>query len=145
MLHTIAQQQKSYIKDTTDFINLIEKTELQKGVILVSMDVTSFYTNIPQEGGINIVCTAYKTFYSDRLPIPKCLLEKAPRLVLQENSFQFNKHKEPLRALRWSYPLPIFPWGKSKSKTLTKALTNYWLGNVLLTTLSPCGTFSISM
>ena len=75
MLHTIAQQQKSYIKDTTDFINLIEKTELQKGVILVSMDVTSFYTNIPQEGGINIVCTAYKTFYSDRLPIPKCLLE----------------------------------------------------------------------
>lgn len=142
MLHTIAQQPKSYLKDTTDFIDLIEKTELQKGVILVSMDL---YTNIPQEGGITIVCTAYKTFYSDRLPIPKCLLEKAPRLVLQENSFQFNKHKEPLRALRWSYPLPIFPLGKSKSKTLTKAFTNYWLGNLLLTTLSPCGTFSICM
>ena len=82
-----SQQHESYLKDTTDFINLIEKNELRKGVILVSMDVTSLYTNIPQKGGINIVCTAYKTFYSDRLPIAKCLLEKAPRLVLQENSF----------------------------------------------------------
>ena len=87
----IAQQQKSYLKDTTVFINFIEKTKLPKGVILVSMDVTSLYKNIPQEEGINIVCTAYETFYHETPPIPKRLLGKALTLILQENSFQFNK------------------------------------------------------
>ena len=55
------------------------------------MDITSLYTNIPQKEGINIACTAYETFYKDTPPIPKRLLGKALRLVLQENSFQFNK------------------------------------------------------
>ena len=36
-----------------DFINFIEETKLPKGVILVSINVTSLYTNIPQEEGIN--------------------------------------------------------------------------------------------
>ena len=55
------------------------------------MDVKSLNTNIPQEEGINTVCTACETFYNDTPPIPKRLLGKAPRLILQENSFQFNK------------------------------------------------------
>ena len=91
IVQPIAQQQKSYLKDTTDFINFIEETKLPKGVILVSMNVTSLYTNIPQEEGINIVCTAFETFYNDAPPIPKRLLGKALGLILQENSFQFNK------------------------------------------------------
>ena len=41
ILQPIAHQQKSYLKDTTDFFNFIEKTKLPKGVILVSMDVTN--------------------------------------------------------------------------------------------------------
>ena len=49
LIQPIAQIQESYLKDTTDFINFIEKTKLPKNVILVSMDVTSLYTNIPQE------------------------------------------------------------------------------------------------
>ena len=92
ILQPTAQQQKSYCKDTTDFINFIEKTKLPKGIILVSLDaVTSLYANIPQEEGINIVCTAYEIFYNDTPPISNRLLGKAPRLILQENSFQFNK------------------------------------------------------
>ena len=55
------------------------------------MDVTNLYTNTPQEEGINIVCTAYETFYNETPSIPKRLLAKALRLILQENSFQFNK------------------------------------------------------
>ena len=55
------------------------------------MDVASLYTNIKQEEGISIVCTAYETFYNETPPIPKRLLGKALRLILQENSFQFNK------------------------------------------------------
>ena len=65
ILQPIAQQQKSYLKDTTDFINFTEKTKLPQGVILVSVTVTSLYTNIPQEEGINMVCTAYESFYND--------------------------------------------------------------------------------
>ena len=89
LLQPIAQQQKSYLKNTTDFINFIEKTKVPADAVLVSMDVTSLYTNIPQEEGIQTVCTAYETFYKNEPPIPTRLLEQALRLILQENSFQF--------------------------------------------------------
>ena len=62
--------QKAYLKDTPDFLNFIEKTKVAKDTILVSMDVTSLYTNIPQVEGIKIVCRAYETFYRNELPFP---------------------------------------------------------------------------
>ena len=34
LLQPIAQKQKSYLKDTTDFINFIEKTKVSQGTIL---------------------------------------------------------------------------------------------------------------
>ena len=40
----IAKAQKSYLKDTTDLINFIERTKIPKNTTLVSMDVTSLYT-----------------------------------------------------------------------------------------------------
>ena len=89
LLQSIAQQQKSYLEDTTDFINFIERTKVPENAILVSMDVTSLYTNIPQEEGIQTVCEANDAFYKDTPPIPSCLLAQALRLILQENSFQF--------------------------------------------------------
>ena len=91
LLQPIVQQQKSYLKDITDFINYRENTKVPEDVILVSMDVTSFYTNIPQEEGIYTVCRAYETFYIllNKPPIPTQLLEQALRLILQENPFQF--------------------------------------------------------
>ena len=82
LLQTIVQQQKSYLKDITDFINYRENTKVPEDVILVSMDVTSLYINIPQEGGIHTVCRAYETFYINKPPIPTQLLEQALRLVL---------------------------------------------------------------
>ena len=44
LLQPIAQRQASYLKDSTDFINFIESTEVPKHAIIVSMDVTSLYT-----------------------------------------------------------------------------------------------------
>ena len=90
ILQPIAKQQRSYLKDTTDFINFIERTKVPKGIFLVSMDVTSLYTNKPQEEGIQTVCRAYDAFYENKPPIPTPLLKEALRLVLEENSFQFN-------------------------------------------------------
>ena len=40
LIQQIAQLQASYLKDTTDFINFIERIKLPKSAIHVSMDVT---------------------------------------------------------------------------------------------------------
>ena len=70
LLQPIAKVQPSYLKDTTDFINFIEKAKLPPNTTLVSMDVTSLYTNIPQEEGTNTVCEAYEEFYRGIPPCP---------------------------------------------------------------------------
>ena len=43
---------------------------MPKNAFLVSMDVTSLYTNVSQEEGITIVCNAYENFYSVNKPLP---------------------------------------------------------------------------
>ena len=81
----------TYLKDTTDFITLIgENTKVPSNAILVSMDVTSLYTNIPQEEGITLVCQAYETFHDKSPPIATHYLRKMLSLILKENSFHFN-------------------------------------------------------
>ena len=66
LIQPIAEKRASYLKYTTDFRNFIEKTKLPKSRILVSMDVTSLYTNTPQEEGITTVCEAYEEFYQKK-------------------------------------------------------------------------------
>ena len=91
LIQPIAQQQASYLKDTTDFINFIERIKLPRSAILVSMDVTSLYTNIPQQEGISTVCHAYKEFHKGNPPVPTRFLSEMLSLILQENWFQFNR------------------------------------------------------
>ena len=54
------------LKDTMDFVNFIGKTKVSQDTILVSMDATSLYTNIPQKEGIATVCKEYEAFHSDK-------------------------------------------------------------------------------
>ena len=54
------------------------------------MVVTSLYTNIPQNEGINTVCKAYGNFYEDSPPIPTHYLREILRLIPKENYFRFN-------------------------------------------------------
>ena len=77
-------------QDTTDFISFIEKTKIGKDTILVSMDISSLYTNIPQEEGTEIVCKANDSFHDCNTPIPTRFLREMLGLILNENSFQFN-------------------------------------------------------
>ena len=58
--------------------------------MLVSMNVTSLYTNIPQVEGINIVCKAYETFHLNKPPISTLYLRDMLWFILKENSFHFN-------------------------------------------------------
>ena len=48
----------------------IKKTKLPKNTNLASMDVTSLYTNIPQEESITTICKAYEEFYHKNPLIP---------------------------------------------------------------------------
>ena len=58
------------------FISFIEKTKIANDRILVSMDVSSLYTNIPQEEGKEIVCKAYGSFHNYNPPIPTRFLRQ---------------------------------------------------------------------
>ena len=55
------------------------------------MDVSSLYTNIPQEEGIKTVCKAYEMFHNNDPPIPTHYLREMLGLILTENSFEFIK------------------------------------------------------
>ena len=63
---------------------------MPRNAFLVSMDVTSLYTNIPHEEGITIVCNAYENFHAQEPPIATKFLTEMLSLVLKESSFQFN-------------------------------------------------------
>ena len=90
LLQPIAQIQDSYLKDTTDFIKFIESTRVPRNAFLVSMDVTSLYTNIPHEEGITLVCETYEEFHDANPPIATRHLKEMLSLILKENSFKFN-------------------------------------------------------
>ena len=93
LLQPIAKKQESYIKDTTHFINFIENTPLPENAVLVTLDVCSLYTNIPQEEGISVVCQYHEEHYQSKPPIPTSFLGDLMRLILKENSFKFHdKH-----------------------------------------------------
>ena len=62
---------------------------MPKNTVLVSMDVTSLYTNVPHEEGVTTVCHAHEGFYGNKAPIPTKYLREMFYLILTENSFQF--------------------------------------------------------
>ena len=91
MIQLIAKSQKSYLKDTTDFVNFIERRNLPEDAFRVSLDVASLCTNIPQEEGINTVCKAYQTFCGENTPIPTQSSEESLNLFFKRTrSFEFN-------------------------------------------------------
>ena len=76
LLQSIAKAQQSYLKDTTDLINFIERTKVEENTVLVSMDVASLETSISQEEGITTVCNAYKHSIKVALPFLLASAEK---------------------------------------------------------------------
>ena len=78
----------SYIKDTTDFIRKIETIKIPEDCILATFDVTSLYTNIPNDEGLISVknfMTKHKPPYADADTVLLLLKE-----VLTKNNFEFN-------------------------------------------------------
>jgi hypothetical protein len=85
---------KSYVKDTTHFLQILEEMgPLPEGSILVTLDVTSLYTNIPNTEGIKAANDILKRSRSRHYkPSNKSLIQLL-EFVLTRNNFQFNgKH-----------------------------------------------------
>ena len=84
---------KSYIKDSGHFLNILNEVELTDDIILCTLDVTSLYTNIPNDEGITAVRRSLSTtrdFMENPTNNSICDLL---HLVLSCNNFQFdNKH-----------------------------------------------------
>ena len=107
----------SYIKDTTDFLNKLTNLNtintLPDNAILVSLDVTSLYTDIPQSEGIE-ACRFFLRKRNDK-HIPTETLCDLIQIILNMNNFTFNnkhylqKHGTALGTkMAPSVHLPIF-------------------------------------
>jgi len=81
----------SYVKDTTHFLRIIDNTpKLPPGSLLVTLDVTSLYTNIPQDDGIRAVARLLMSRRPNTaLPANRSLIELLT-LALKRNNFAFN-------------------------------------------------------
>ena len=82
----------SFIKDTTHFIQLIEKLgDIPNTCFLVTLDVSALYTNIPHNEGISACREALDIVRGDADSPSNTSLENLLRLVLTTNNFEFNK------------------------------------------------------
>ena len=94
LIQPIAQKQASYPKDTTDFLNFIEKTKLPKDIIIPSLSQwtspVSTWT-YHRRRVLPLYAKHTKNFnYERKPPIPTMYLREMQRLILQENLFQFS-------------------------------------------------------
>jgi hypothetical protein len=79
----------SYIRDTQDFISkIVDGKPREPGTLLVTLDVTSLYTNIPNEDGIAAIAGLLNDSPDPDMPTP--FLLKLLKLVLSKNYFTFN-------------------------------------------------------
>ena len=82
----------SFIRDTTDFINIIEATIIPDGCFLCSIDVTSLYTNIVQDEGIEQAVKAlHTTYHTDADQPPPEIIGEMLKFILTNNVFSFEE------------------------------------------------------
>ena len=84
---------QSYIRDSTHLINILNKLTLQPGMLLCTLDITSLYTNIPHNEGIQSMKEMLAINKPpNSLPQNSYIIEPL-EVVLTNNHFEFNgKH-----------------------------------------------------
>ena len=90
-LQPIVSKGASYIKDTTDFLNKIDQINIMTpDSLLVSLDVSSLYTNIPNREGVQATHQALLTHRGLVNNPSNPSLAELLWLVLTLNNFRFN-------------------------------------------------------
>ena len=92
-LQPINQSLPSYIKDSTNFLNKLDAlpNELPENSIMVTMDVRSLYTNVPNNEGIEAVRHYLRKRNKPGDGILSKVLSKLLLLILTLNNFVFNE------------------------------------------------------
>ena len=93
-LQPLVQNTKSYIRDTTDFINKINTIPLlTEESLLCTIDVCSLYTNIPNQEGITACRNMLEKYHDPKVPLTSSSIVHLLEHVLYMNNFDFNgKH-----------------------------------------------------
>ena len=82
------QKEKSYIKDSGDFMNKIKKLQnIPDGAILVTADVVGLFPSIPHEAGLRALKEALKNRESKTIPTKN--LVKMIEFLLKNKYFEF--------------------------------------------------------
>ena len=93
-LNLLVPKRPSYIKDTTHFLRKLDGLkELPPGSLLVTLDVSSLYTNIPHKEGIETCRKALNS--SSHLSRSRLKTESIcdlMRMILTMNNFEFDKN-----------------------------------------------------
>ena len=87
-LQPLASKHDSYIKDTSDFLNKLKQVKIDKNSLIVTMDVSSMYTNIDHQSGLTAVRKAFENNPDPTRPDQHIL--ELLELSLKNNDFQFN-------------------------------------------------------
>ncbi|XP_072020255.1 uncharacterized protein [Amphiura filiformis] len=88
----LVQEQDTYLKDSPELIKILANLKLPHDITLVTADVTSLYTNIPQDQCLDIVVDRLERS-NIRYQIPKPpphLVRRILELILKRNCFEFN-------------------------------------------------------
>ena len=120
---TMAQLQQSHMRDATAFLNFIEKTKVGKDTILVSMNVSSLYTNIPQEEGTNILCEAYEKLNDHNAPIPTHYLREMLGLIFQRKFVLIQWGELPWPKRKWAMSFANISMAKIETKSIQQCET----------------------
>ena len=88
-LNPLAQSLPSYVKNTSHLLNILKEIDvLPNNALLVTLDVSSLYTNIPTNEGIN-ACRIALDKRTDKC-VPTESICDLTRMILTMNNFVFN-------------------------------------------------------
>ena len=111
-INHIASEHESFLQDTPHFLRSIEEInegpKLSSNSMLVVIDVTGAYLNIPHNDGIQALEEALKE--RKKQIIPSDFLSKLMELILKNNIFEFNEdlYKQLIGAAMGTPPAPSY-------------------------------------
>ena len=118
-LNPLVQSLPSYVKNTTHLLNILKEIDvLPTNAIIVALDVSSLYTNIPTNEGIN-ACRIALDKQTDK-SVPTESICDLTRMILTMNNFVFNNEHfiEGPEGVKWELGLACFCPGKMGFRSL---------------------------
>ena len=88
ILRKYAKKVRSYVKDTTHFLQLTKDLQVEENEYLCTVDVTALYTNIPHKDGIKRVLRFMEQHQATQTELT--LVRYLLKLILRMNYFEFN-------------------------------------------------------